>query len=518
MSTDYTSLMLLGILGLLAAAVSACAAWRDRTSWGTLSRARQMVAAASAPALFAVLALAAWCSFQPLGDLWSFIRLMPSVAIIRGYSLYYPEGTGPLLGWSYGPLMPLLQLPAALLPDPIAATLAAGALNQAMLLVPLLMLAWIAMPPGLPARAAGVLILAALQAVMVHLDPSAYWMKQIQVDTVAMGLALLSFLPLLGADPAAPVSPRRLWIAATLFTGAIFTKQNEVCLLPLLLGFVAVRDGPRPALRMAGAVAAVSGAALLLCVIAFGGNAVYLNMWRVPALHPWSAGWRGLASIAVRFLEQISGMAAVFLGLWLASLKILPRVPTRRERLIQAPWAMPAAAALLMFPISVAGGVKVGGGDNSNHSLYYLVAAVATLAARLAAQERPAVRIGVPAAAFVAAVAAIGVFLSASEPRTLEWRGSRLDREYRFAREHPGQVWFGANPLVTLYTDRKLYHHGYGVYDRTLPGLNPPERQLAEHLPAAMRWSTTPGDPFWSPSGGRPIRRPEGQFGFWFEH
>ena len=77
MSTYYTSLMLLGILGGIVAAASACAAWRYRTSWGTLTRDRRTVAAAAAPALFAVLALGAWCSFQPLGDLWSFIRLMP---------------------------------------------------------------------------------------------------------------------------------------------------------------------------------------------------------------------------------------------------------------------------------------------------------------------------------------------------------------------------------------------------------------------------------------------------------
>src|SRR5437588_486990 len=72
-----------------------------------------------------------------LSDPWCFIRIMPAVALYKGYRLYYPDGLGPLLGWSYGPVMPVLQSPLGMLPHPVAAVAAAGILNEALLLGPL---------------------------------------------------------------------------------------------------------------------------------------------------------------------------------------------------------------------------------------------------------------------------------------------------------------------------------------------------------------------------------------------
>lgn len=513
--------MLLGILAFLTASVSAFSAWRWRTTWRECSRRDVILAAAAVPVLFSILALAASSVTRMPADLWSNIRLAPSVAMTRGYALYYPEGEGPILGWIYGPVMPLLLLPAALIPDPVAAILAAGIISEVVLLLPLLLVAWNVLPPTPSGRATGVLILGGLLPILLQIRPSLYWLQHLQVDAFALGLALLSMNALLGGDPARPLSPSRLWLAALFFAGAVFSKQNEVCLLPVLLAYVGIRDGWRQAIRMAAMVAATAGAGLLLLVISFGWRAVYLNLWQVPSRHPLSEGWQGIQVIASRYVGHLSKMTAGFVGLWLWSLRCFPRASTLRERILRAPWVMPAVGVVVMFPMSVVGGAKVGGDGNSNHSLYYLAAAIVLLAAQLATVDRPATRIGIPALALLAAAVAIPRLWSRARPPSLEWRHSPLETEYRFAQAHPGEVFFSSNPLVTLYSDGKLYHLGYGVFDRRLADMPPSPRQLEDHLPARMRWIFTPADPpFWIPRPVRLISPPHGMpsMGFWLEY
>src|SRR6185436_11000582 len=136
-----------------------------------------------------------------------------------------------------------------------------------------------------------------------------------------------------------------------------------------------------------------AGAAGLLALVAFcGWDAVFLNLWLVPTGHPMSKpGIRGIAEGGADFLEQLSPAIAVALSLILVLWKIGPRHDTWRSWLLASPWILPAAGAVILFPISVMGGIKIGGGVNSNHSLYYLVASIALLAARLSNVERPAI-------------------------------------------------------------------------------------------------------------------------------
>jgi len=355
------------ILGF-ASAVSAGAAWRWRAAWRS-GRRDALVVALALVSLVSLVLLAAAGVVHMLSDFWSFIRFAPSVAILRGYALYYPEGEGPLLGWSYGPVAPLLQLPAAAFPDPISAVVAAGILNEAVLLLPLLYLAWQVLPAGPAGRASGVLIVAALQASLLLVSASAYWLRQIQVDAFAMGLALLSGAVLLGGDPAVPLPKPRLGASAFLFAAAVFSKQNELCLVPVLIAYVGARDGLRAGVQWVLA-AAIAGAVGLLTLVAFSGwNAVFLNMWLVPTRHPLGKpGVQGIAEVGAVFLEQLSPFIAVGLTLVLVLWKIGPRHETWRQWLLASPWILPAAGAVVMFPISVMGGVKIGGDVNSNRT------------------------------------------------------------------------------------------------------------------------------------------------------
>ncbi|HEV3028277.1 MAG TPA: hypothetical protein VG457_11930 [Planctomycetota bacterium] len=500
--------------------LAAAGAWRWRPA-GSGARGFQVLRLGPLlAALFCILLLVADATAYVQSDYWSFIRLAPSIAQSRGTPLYAPDGKGPLLGWSYGPVMPLVVLPLGLLSDPSVALIGAALMNTFILLLPLLLSIWRAMPPTPEHRITGVLILGSLHALLMHCVPSLYWLRKLQVDTYAMGLGLLGIVVLLGAKSGRSVDAARLWGAAALFVAAVFSKHNEVVLALIPCGYLWLRDGRLPALRMALAMAVLGAAALFLCVLAWGWEAVFLNLWLVPARHPWAApGTLGLTLASELFLDAAKGAVLVFLGMagcdgWIGSTG-----GGARPWLADRPWMLPASAAVLIFPVSLVGRIKVGGDDNSFHSVYFLAAAAGMIAARWVSEARPAaLRRLVPVAATLITVVGTALYDRGQQPLDLQFRDSRLRREYRFACDHRGEVWFGANPLVTLYSDGRAYHQGYGVFDRTLPNLPPTPRHLEEYLPPRLRWVSTPPPPFWRPEGLIPMATPEGLQGLlWFE-
>lgn len=492
---------------LLAATFSAAGAavWK----WGKRGEPGNTAAALTGPpALFSIFLLATMSVAHMLTDVWSSVRLAPSVSMLRGYRLYYPEGEGPILGWIYGPVMPLLQLPAAALPNPMAAIVAAGILNDALFLLPLLFLIWSVLPRSLPDRMAGILILGTLQGLMMHVETTLYWLRQIQVDTCAIGLALLSLGVLLQADPSRPISRGRLWTSALLLCAAIFSKQTEFFLAPLPILYVWVRDDRRQALRMTLALLAAGAGGALLCGAAFGWDAVVLNVWRVPSRHPWIlTGFAGFLEAGIELFHESARFLLLFLGLAVFDLRCGPKTSTLRERVRTRPWLVPAAGALLLLPISLMGRLKIGGDVNASHFLYFLIAAIGMLTARVISVETLS---RFQRWAPVLALFLLGTSCYFAFSGGIRFGDSPLERDYRFSQEHPEEVWFGANPLVTLYTDRKLYHQGYGVYDRFLANYPPPARQLQEHLPARMHWVTTVGAPWWVPEDLVEIPTPQG--------
>jgi len=57
-----------------------------------------MIVGLALASVVSLVLLAAAGVVHMLSDFWSFIRLAPSVSMLRGYSLYYPDGEGPLMG------------------------------------------------------------------------------------------------------------------------------------------------------------------------------------------------------------------------------------------------------------------------------------------------------------------------------------------------------------------------------------------------------------------------------------
>ncbi|HVR87007.1 MAG TPA: hypothetical protein VMU54_21970 [Planctomycetota bacterium] len=512
--------MTLSIVFAATILLAAAGAWRWRAA-GSGSPGEQILRLGfSLPAVFCLLLFCAYSVAYAQSDSWSFIRLAPAIAQSWGTSLYHQDGKGPLLGWSYGPVMPLLNLPLGVFTDPSVALAASSLMGLAVLLLPLLLSIWRSMPPTPEHRVIGILILAAVQAILMHCDVSLYWLRRIQVDVYAMGLCQLGFVVLLKANPNQLLTNRERWMSAAFFVASAFSKHNEVVLAAIPIGYVWLRDGRLPALRMTFALAVLGLAGFLLCIACWGWEAVFLNLWLVPARHPWAApGILGLTIAAERFLDLVRTGLVVFLAMAACDPWLGARSRNFREWVAERPWVLPAAAALVIFPVSLVGRIKIGGDENSFHSVYFMAVAAGMIAARWTTQSAPAaLRRFVPGLACIVAVVGSLLYDPGTQSLDAQFRDSQLRREYRFAREHPGQVWFGADPLVTLYTDGKAYHQGYGVYDRTLPNLPPTPRQLREHLPSGLRWVSTPLSPFWRPEGLVPIRPPAGiNKDSWFE-
>src|SRR4029077_9268295 len=69
---------------------------------------------------------------------WNGALLTPTIALVHGYTLYYPRTSGPILSTVYGPLSWLAFLPAAAFTTPTTAVLCAAVLNISFVVLPLL--------------------------------------------------------------------------------------------------------------------------------------------------------------------------------------------------------------------------------------------------------------------------------------------------------------------------------------------------------------------------------------------
>lgn len=484
--------MLPSILIAAASVTAAVAGWTWRRE---LSRETAPLGLLAFGMLLLLLFQAAGSVASMLQEPWNFIRLAPSLALIGKEPLYPGADEGPILGWIYGPLLPWLNLPAVLIPHPVGALTAAGILNEILLLLPLLRICTAAMPPTPSGRMQALILLAVLHAGLLCIPASQYWLRNVHADTPALGFSLAGLIALMEADPLKPIGGRRLLAAGTLMVLGVLGKQTAIGVIPAALGFAGLRDGLRAAGLLAAATAGAGALLGAVCLIGFGAHAFWLNVVRIPSAHPWEGPFR---EWGLELLEQV----LVPLGLLLVALwRGGSEGKDWRDRLRQRPWPLLLLAAATMVPLSLAGRAKVGGYQNAYHSVYFLMAALAwVLAARLG-RARPGLIAGTAAAAILLGT---GIY---STPRPT-FEDSRLAREYRFAQAQRGQVWMLDNPLATAYSDGLLYHQGYGVYDRILARVVPPASVLATHRPAALRWVSAPGHPFWQPEGLMKIPSP----------
>ncbi len=406
---------------------------------------------------------------------WNAARIMPAFVLAAGKKIYFAAGAGPALGWIYGPVMPVLMMPAALLPTLTSAMLAAAVINATLLLGPLLCgVNAAAKRLGLDAGARAWLLIACAGGAV-----ATPWIANefvfITADNVVVGLVLWSCICLARDEE----NVRFAWLSAVLVALAVWTKQLAIGAPAAQVLWLWATAGHRRALRQAGRLL-IAGVALAgICVAIFGWRELLFNLWTVPSHHPLKGGagfWFGqLGTLALACLPWVAGFFALRFGSGAAG-----------RTGIRGTASLVAVVGLIQLPLGALGASKIGGGENSFHAIYYFVAAAWLQLAEAGAAPAAFLRRHLAVLAAIASLAGCGVAFAHAG-----WRltpAVELEASRTLAAAHPGEILFPRNPLVTWWTERKIYHLEYGYFDQALAGFPPTSERLAAWTPPRLRY------------------------------
>jgi hypothetical protein len=470
---------LVGLLLLLLGAVLVGivpALWVHRREEGRAPELRLLLAATPI-VLLVVAGLLASFVLQVTAHDYSAARLAQSTGLVQGHGLYHGATSGPALSTIYGPVSVLLYVPAALLDDITASMFAASVTNILCFLLPLFVL--FLCGRGRESRTFAVAFFALTAAGMLAFESMRQMLGSIHVDGPAVGLGILSCALLIGTTEAPGFG--RLLAAALLAGLSAWTKQVDAPLALGQLAWLGLAHGRGTAGRYLVALLLAAGATTAAIVLVFGLEAMFFNLLTVPGGH----AFQPLGPVAREaFLMSLAPLAVLA---WVAG--------TSREpgRALRSEWALLLFAFVALAPTSFLARAKQGGFLNSYHSQYFLVAAAGlALATSVARGGTPARRL-----ACVAAGVAALVFLPYGRvaSKLENFRAAETNRQetaLALARAHPGEVFFPWNPLVTLFSDRELYHFEWGVRDRDLAGHRMTDEHVRAHVPANLRYLLYP--------------------------
>lgn len=430
-----------------------------RTTTGTGARAEWWFVAAGLVAA-AIWLWLSWCIF-PLRS-WNDIRLAPTFAIRLGLPLY-PGSDGAASTWMYGPLPAWLNWPATWTRGPGEALLVAGGINLLVSLIPIVAvcLGWPlrATPPVSPAGR----LLAVVVTIAVW--PWACW-QFLQADNHAVGIGLLANLALARGTGAAGA-----WLAAGLAGAGLMCKQTSLAVPLAQVAWLAITAGTAPALRHAGRLLVTGCGWLALLLVATDPQRAWFTAILTPAGLPWAD------DMLDRFLDLLPHLAvhaALPVGAWL----------WLKKRRGTADLLLPTLTWLVAWLPGLASAFKTGGTLNSlqGFPLWLPAAAVVAIASlgSLADMRREhRLRLAIAVAAFLGLTARI-----ATRPVAI-WRPMTVayDDAIDLARRFPDQIWFPWNPLVTVYSEGRLYEVEDGLYVRSVTGRPVPHAVSRRHLP-----------------------------------
>jgi hypothetical protein len=418
-----------------------------------------------------VVALAVWSAVATTPRLdWNSARLMPAFVLAAGEKIYFAPGTGPALGWIYGPVTPAIMTPIALFPTITSAMLAAACINAFVLLAPLLCGVNVASHrAGLVARERAWLLIACAGGALA-VPWIAHSLIYITADNVVVGLVLWSCVCLANAGE----NIRHAWCAALLAALAVWTKQLAIGVPVAQIIWLAWSAGPRAAVRQAGRLL-VAGLALAgVAVAIFGFEELRYNLWAVPSHHPLKGGggfWAAqLGSLALACLPFVA-VLAIFRA---------------RGTPLSRPATLLAIVGCVQLPLGALGASKVGGGENSFHTIYYFAAATGLQLAAAHGAIAQWVRQRVALVGIIASLVGAFAVMSATG-----WRltpAVQLEASAALAEAHRGEIYFPRNPLVTWWTERKIYHLEYGFFDQALAGNPATPQRMAAWLPPKLRY------------------------------
>lgn len=445
--------------------------------------ARWLVAGEVTAASLLAARLWSFAMITPAFD-WNSARLFPAFLLAAGRSPYFPAMTGPATGWIYGPIMPLLMMPATLAPTITSAMVVAAAINLAVFLLPIaLLLDDAARQCGLAGRrlAIGVIGLGLLP-VVPRLE---YYLCYIQSDQVAIALSLLASWLLIRHLSSG--STAALGAAATLAVLSVWTKQIAVAVpIAHVLYLAARRRDPKATWRYLQWFALTGAGVSLLMIAIFGFDPLVYNLWVVPAGNHLKAAATAWKANPLELLLEIAPSLIVAAVSWRVARRRAAGVFNRRPAL-RALIELLLILAACQLPFGLLGAAKIGGGTNSFHLAVtlYTAAALCAVAAAGTWQERIPRRdfslVAVAAAALCMAASSVAFPLRMTPDPSLE--AARV-----LAAPRRGQIYFPGNPLVTWWTERKVYHLEYSLIDQAVAGYPVTKERYWAYLPPDLRF------------------------------
>ena len=410
----------------------------------------------------------------PLRD-WSANHLAPAAALLHGISLYHGPTEGVVMDMMYGPMSVFAYLPAAWIPSPTAAVVAAQLLAFAYYFVPVILFF-----RGLPKLA--LVTFALLSFHLNVLSGSACW---VHADAPALGLALAACWFL---EDSRRSDTARFWLSAVCVVLSVWTKQVTLPLFAALPLYVAWREGHSKAFHYSAALAATGLAIGFLFIKLFGGRELLFNLVTVPRLQPW-------------ILDKPA--AVMKAGLELLITSIVPLVliflfgmRSKDSSDASAPcWELPLWVGVMMIPTAVLGRVKIGGSYNALSFTVYFLCLSALMALGKAAIRDARAKMLLCAwtmGLLLFLIPSTGLYFAA-----LPFRVSRITHNpqrlvYEAVKKYPGQVYAPWGGLPTVMAEGTIYHFDYALWDRALAGFPVSQAHLKAHLPAQMRWVIFP--------------------------
>ncbi len=437
----------------------------DHSPWLARMAAGSAGVAAACAAVWLWLCL---CTF-PLRS-WNDIRLAPSFAPSLGLSIY-PGVDGPASTWMYGPLPVWLNFPATFAPGPGEALVVAGIINIAVTLLPTVAVAWLwpmasagCSPPADP----GLLSRMAAAVLAIALMPWASW-QYIQADNWAIGCGVVANLLLVRAR-----GPGAMWAAAGFAAAAVACKQTSLAIPLAQVVWLWLTAGRLPAAAHVGRLAVAGSLWLALILLTCDPQTLWYTAVVTPAGLPWTD------HLGQRFMQMlphllVHAIVPATVWLWLCGSR------PQRDALSASSLALPMLTWLLAWPLGLSSVFKIGGTNNCLQGYPLFLAAGAVVVVGLLAEW-----LGRPRA--VAAVALFATVILAARITTREinvWRPhvEAYHESVSLSRRLPERLWFPWNPLVTIYSERRLYAVEDGLYVKQVTGRPESPDQTRRHLP-----------------------------------
>ncbi len=418
---------------------------------------------------------------------YSTIRLQRSFVLAAGEPLFAAPGEGAILNTIYGPIAPLVFLPATLFAAPSTSVLAGSVLA----------LIWFFGPAGLllvrcGGRWGAAVGLPLMVAVALDVWPLTYAGFTVHVDGPALGLGLLACMAVI---PGEGGSERRSFALASIAAVlAVWTKQVMAPLPVAMVVYVGWAMGWRSACRLVGWLLVVGSGVGLLVVALFGPlSSLWLYLVVVPGGHGWR--WAEVAQWTSTFrllLVEAASVWAVVLLVCAARLKSARR-QTENRRSLAYPRLL-ALVAVVLLPMAVLGRIKVGGDANAfSYVLYFvlvggLAGLVATARSTVPSEGRRLARSG-SMVLLTGLVLVLTVFQA--PPSSWRWRQAlnlaQWPQEWAlaYAKTHP-DIYFPRLSMVHYLAHGDIVHQGVGLLDLFLAGIDIDHEMIADRLPRPL--------------------------------